>query len=359
MNKDKLDKILSTIKLWKNRPYKTRSIKRQLSQKNSIFRNTLCSLLKLWREYRSLAIIAKIVQINKKKLSDTLQKYSRAYKDRRHRTYGTRLMRHIDKERNKNKKHSEYRNKIAYCLRTWKKLRSVTETSKALKMKKFLVTELLNQSNHYSNRKKYTTREKEYANIWSLKLRVIKILGEKCKKCGNNNPMVLELHHLNEKTKENCFSDMIRKKINIRNLFDEIKKCKLLCRNCHQEVHNKNKHPKNLKNKKFILKILKNNGKCDVCGYKRNISCLEFHHRRPSRKEFGISQLTDPRRNYQNMKISKEKFRNYIKEIKKCNTLCCNCHQLQHINIKKFNKLRLLIRIMERLIGKDYVVGDW
>ena len=101
MNKDKLDKILSTIKLWKNRPYKTRSIKRQLSQKNSIFRNTLCSLLKLWREYRSLAIIAKIVQINKKKLSDTLQKYSRAYKDRRHRTYGKRLMRHIDKERNK------------------------------------------------------------------------------------------------------------------------------------------------------------------------------------------------------------------------------------------------------------------
>ena len=50
-----------------------------------------------------------------------------------------------------------------------------------------------------------------------------------CKHCGLNNPICLEFHHLDRKTKEGCVSKILNK----TKVLKEIKKCIVLCRNCH------------------------------------------------------------------------------------------------------------------------------
>lgn len=56
-------------------------------------------------------------------------------------------------------------------------------------------------------------------------------------------------------------------------------------------------------------------GKCEKCGYSKNLAALQFHHLDPSKKEFGIT------------KSSKEKLTNeVILELDKCILVCSNCH---------------------------------
>jgi 5-methylcytosine-specific restriction endonuclease McrA len=56
-------------------------------------------------------------------------------------------------------------------------------------------------------------------------------------------------------------------------------------------------------------------GKCVLCGYHRCIAALEFHHRDPTQKSFGLAQRGITR--------ALEKVR---EEAQKCILLCSNCH---------------------------------
>jgi hypothetical protein len=58
--------------------------------------------------------------------------------------------------------------------------------------------------------------------------------------------------------------------------------------------------------------------KCIVCG-ENHIACLEFHHRDPKQKEFGIAGA-----------ISHSNKEKVIKELEKCDVLCANCHRKHH-----------------------------
>lgn len=72
------------------------------------------------------------------------------------------------------------------------------------------------------------------------KLKGIKILGGHCKKCNESNPLCLTFHHLdpNEKDFDLCQS-WGTKKWDV--LEKEIKKCCLLCANCHMIEHTSEK----------------------------------------------------------------------------------------------------------------------
>ena len=61
-------------------------------------------------------------------------------------------------------------------------------------------------------------------------------------------------------------------------------------------------------------------GKCEECGYEKNISALEFHHVEPKEKSFG---LTMRELGSHSMKIIR-------KEFIKCKILCSNCHKEHH-----------------------------
>ena len=60
-------------------------------------------------------------------------------------------------------------------------------------------------------------------------------------------------------------------------------------------------------------------GKCEICGYDRCITALEFHHLNRGEKDFSISESTYSR--------SMEDLK---KEVDKCILVCANCHREIH-----------------------------
>ena len=61
-------------------------------------------------------------------------------------------------------------------------------------------------------------------------------------------------------------------------------------------------------------------GKCQKCGYDKNIAALEFHHINSDEKEFQLDM-----RHLSNTSITKLK-----EEVSKCELLCANCHRELH-----------------------------
>jgi hypothetical protein len=54
-----------------------------------------------------------------------------------------------------------------------------------------------------------------------------------CNKCGNTDLRVLHFHHPRPTAKVMTVADMMNKRLPIEVIWEEIKKCDLLCSNCH------------------------------------------------------------------------------------------------------------------------------
>ena len=61
----------------------------------------------------------------------------------------------------------------------------------------------------------------------------------KCSICGESRHWCLEFHHLNPNEKE---SEVTRLKESPRKLKEELKKCVVLCANCHRDIHYKERN---------------------------------------------------------------------------------------------------------------------
>lgn len=79
--------------------------------------------------------------------------------------------------------------------------------------------------------------DRDFIVRWAKKFRAIKILGGKCCKCGEKDIFVLEFHHKDPSKKE--FEINARCHAPWGKIEKEIKKCELLCRNCHVRLHKK------------------------------------------------------------------------------------------------------------------------
>ena len=60
-------------------------------------------------------------------------------------------------------------------------------------------------------------------------------------------------------------------------------------------------------------------GKCMLCGYKKCIAALEFHHIDGTKKDFGLS-----------MKGLTRSWKKTKQKLDKCVLLCANCHRELH-----------------------------
>lgn len=56
-----------------------------------------------------------------------------------------------------------------------------------------------------------------------------------CNKCGISDPRVLEFHHKNDK--KFAIAEIVRMKYGKKRLEEEVKKCDVLCANCHRILH--------------------------------------------------------------------------------------------------------------------------
>lgn len=80
------------------------------------------------------------------------------------------------------------------------------------------------------------------------------------------------------------------------------------------------------------IKLVEYKGdKCELCGYNKCITSLDFHHKDPKEKDFSVSGRT----------LSFEKLKN---EVDKCILVCRNCHGEIHYNIEEEKRLERLTR---------------
>lgn len=56
-----------------------------------------------------------------------------------------------------------------------------------------------------------------------------------CKECGESKWYVLDFHHIKDKDTE--VSTLVRNQASIERIKNEIRKCEVLCANCHREKH--------------------------------------------------------------------------------------------------------------------------
>lgn len=55
-----------------------------------------------------------------------------------------------------------------------------------------------------------------------------------CLICGEKDPACLDFHHLNSSEKENNIAELV---LSRKRMEEEIKKCVVLCSNCHRKLH--------------------------------------------------------------------------------------------------------------------------
>lgn len=67
-------------------------------------------------------------------------------------------------------------------------------------------------------------------------------------------------------------------------------------------------------------------GQCSLCGYNHCPAALEFHHRDPKRKDFGVS-MNGLTRAWSKVQT----------EIDKCVLVCANCHREIHAGITQLS----------------------
>lgn len=153
--------------------------------------------------------------------------------------------------------------------------------------------------------------KKRYAKTISFVERVKRIFG--CCECGCKDPVMLDFHHRDRQTKG--YSIGKRLSFSISQLKKEMRKCDVICVNCHREKHTTNRLYSHTH--EYVNRVALWYG-CKICGYRKWAPALEFHHRDPRGKEFHISKC-----NGKSISLIKD-------EIRKCDILCGNCHRKHH-----------------------------
>jgi hypothetical protein len=91
------------------------------------------------------------------------------------------------------------------------------------------------KEHYYKNKKLYLEKNKRYnerKKEWWLELKS----KLKCNRCSENNIVCLDFHHIDPTVKEGNLSH-IWKSWSKQRVLDELKKCEVLCKNCHAKEH--------------------------------------------------------------------------------------------------------------------------
>jgi len=98
------------------------------------------------------------------------------------------------------------------------------------------------------------------------KLKAVQLLGGHCAICGYDKCLVaLEFHHKDPSQKEMAMNNIVRH--NWTRVIEELKKCILLCANCHRETHASSESflKDRQLNDNSSLQGPKPTGKCPIC----------------------------------------------------------------------------------------------
>jgi hypothetical protein len=89
---------------------------------------------------------------------------------------------------------------------------------------------------YIKNKQRHIDRVKERITKTQKWLREYKD-SLKCEKCGFDNPLALDFHHIDPIEKEMTISSIVLTGRSISRILEEITKCTVLCANCHRILH--------------------------------------------------------------------------------------------------------------------------
>lgn len=123
--------------------------------------------------------------------------------------------------------------------------------------------------------------------IWD---RVYDIMGDRCYICGYNKcRAALEFHHIDPTEKNFIIGNLGRGSIKWETLLDELRKCVILCSNCHREYHN-GKHDIELTSTFDESKIHNHLTKCMLDGCTNKVKTIRAKYCSTNCSKIAISQ---------------------------------------------------------------------
>ena len=151
---------------------------------------------------------------------------------------------------------------------------------------------------------------------------------KKCPKCKKTLPVSMYSREKSGKLFGYCIS--CHREWALKYYHDNHEKCrernKKYCKENSARLQELNKKRK-LENKKLFVDY--KGGKCSVCGYKKCISALEFHHLNSNEKNKNIMKH-----------IPAQTFQRAKPELDKCILLCANCHREMHHHAEMMQGVR-------------------
>lgn len=205
-----------------------------------------------------------------------------------------------------------------------------------------------------------------------LKTKIVEAMGGKCQCCNYDKcNAALELHHVDPTQKDIPFGRIYANHHAWNTVVEELRKCILVCANCHREIHNDNRtlpqtyheFDERFSSYDFIREY--NNSICKVCSKKlldmQEVTCSKTCAAKLTGsiewKNYDLEQLY----------ISEDKSISDISEIINCSPSAVT-KRLEKLNIKKspIKKVRPTSQELEKLlwelpmtqIGKLYGVSD-
>lgn len=174
---------------------------------------------------------------------------------------------------------------------------------------------------HYQNKEKHTRQElnrrarhREWLNEYKE--------SRGCRQCGVTDAAVLDFHHTDPQTKRMAINEMVTYGHGRDQLRAEIRKCEILCTNCHRKSHFEVPDPTVTEDtadrRRWIYEYKETSGGCRRCG-ETAPECLVFHHCTGEKTDTIASLVGDA--------YPKEKIR---AEMENCELLCANCHRKEH-----------------------------
>jgi hypothetical protein len=136
----------------------------------------------------------------------------------------------------------------------------------------------------------------------------------KCQECGLERLECLDFHHSDKSDKIERVSRLAISGRSKKTILTEVKKCIVLCANCHRKYH----RIRPTKRGRAWVWDYKQENPCS-CG-ETNPACLDFHHLNSAFKKHSIANMLA-------IGLAKEKV---LEEIAKCEIKCANCHRTHH-----------------------------
>ena len=110
------------------------------------------------------------------------------------------------------------------------------------------------QNDHYKKNKEYYANKREVRKRLNLEKFYFVKNSLSCAICSENDPIAIDLHHLDPSAKEALVYTKAAHGQSWSNVVKEFEKCVALCSNCHRKVHAHDEWAKKI-NETHLIKV--------------------------------------------------------------------------------------------------------